>query len=102
MSNRLKLHEQLVQILGTRNVYFQPPESINLNYPCIIYERDNINTNFADNKPYFSRDRYNVTVIDKDPDSSISERLLGNFSLCGFSRHYISDNLNHNTFILYY
>jgi len=39
-NRRIQLHEILCDVLGTRNVYFQPPESVDMNYPAIgIFEK---------------------------------------------------------------
>ena len=88
-------------LLGSRNVYFQPPESVKLNYPCIVYERSGIRADLADNKAYLKYKRYTVTYIDEDPDSDVPDRLLG-LSYCSFDRHFISENLNHDVFTLYF
>ena len=99
--SRLDLHEILCEILGSRNVYFQPPESIKLKYPCIVYERSQIQTEKADNLNYTSHKQYTVTVIDKDPDSEVPDKLL-NLPYIRFDRHFVVDNLNHEVFTLYY
>ena len=101
MASRLDLHEILCNILGSRNVYFQPPESIKLEYDCIIYSRKNINNVFADNSVYRQHDSYEVIIIYEDPDSEIP-RKLSLLPMCSFDRHYTSDNLNHDVFTLYY
>lgn len=101
MASRLDLHEILCSILGSRNVYFQPPESIKLEYDCIIYSRKNINNIFADNSVYRQHDSYEVIIIYEDPDSDIP-RKLSLLPMCSFDRHYTSDNLNHDVFTLYY
>ena len=31
-----KLGKALIELLGSNNVYFQPPESIKIDYPCIV------------------------------------------------------------------
>ena len=98
---RLNLHDILVEILGSGNVYFQPPESIKLNYPCIIYNKSNLDIQFGDNKPYVKNQRYSITVIDKNPDSDIPNR-LSELPMCTFERAYKADNLNHYIFNLYY
>ena len=97
---RLDLHEELCAVLGSRNCYFDPPST--LEYPCIKYELDDIDVQHADNKPYFYNHRYQVTIIDKDPDSTIYQRLLEHFSSCTFDRPLINDNLYHWIFVLYY
>lgn len=101
MPSRLELHEELVSILGSRYVYFQPPESIKMTYPCIVYERSGIPTRYADNNVYHQVVQYTVTVVDKDPDSEIVER-MSKFKNARFGRHYVSDGLNHDTFTVYY
>lgn len=102
MANRLDLHASLVNILGSNNVYFQPPESLKMKYPCIRYSKSGINNKRADDRIYTSTNRYEVTVIDSDPDSIIHEKILDEFPMCSFDRSYTSDNLNHKTLTLYY
>lgn len=101
MASRIDLHEELCDILGSRNVYFQPPESVKLKYPCIIYERDNMEIIHADDTSYHLFKRYNVTVIDKDPDSEIPDK-VALLPHCRFDRHYKGDNLNHDSFSIYW
>lgn len=94
---RLELHEVLVNILGSRNVYYQPPESIKLHYPAIIYSRNNIQNNFANNDVYAQHYSYEVTVIDEDPDSEIVDK-ISRMPTARFERHYTSDDLNHDVY----
>ena len=101
MGLRTDLQVVLEQLLGSSNVYFQPPSNIQLIYPCIIYERSYWNTTFADNKPYSLNKRYSLTVIDRDPDSTIVDKVI-NLPMCSFDRHYVSDNLKHDVFNLYF
>lgn len=101
MASRLELHEELVKILGSRNVYFQPPESIKIKYPAIIYERSNIDNTFANDEIYLQPYRYKVTIVDYDPDSEIVSK-LSKFKYSRFDRHYAADGLNHDTFTIYY
>ena len=101
MNRRLELHDILVGILGSKYVYFQPPESIKMTYPCIVYGRSSADTKYANNKIYQSKKRYTVTVIDKNPDSDIPDK-LEQLPLCKLDRHYATDNLNHDAFTLYY
>jgi len=101
MGQRLALHEDLKNILGSNNVYFQPPATIKLNYPCIIYRRSDIDTNFADDNPYILNKRYQITIIDSNPDSMIPN-LIQNLPKCVFDRHFTADNLNHDVYQIYY
>ena len=101
MGNRLVLHETLCAVLGSRNVYFQPPANVRMNYPAIVYSRNDIWNTFADNSAYIQSHSYEVIVIDKNPDSGIVDR-IASLPMCRFNRHYTSDNLNHDAFTLYY
>jgi hypothetical protein len=101
MAPRLELHELLRTLLGTGNVYFQPPPNVLMTYPCIVYNLDDIDTDFANDKPYNRHKRYSVTVIDRNPDSSLPD-VIGNLPLCTFDRFYAADNLNHYVFRLFY
>lgn len=84
-----------------RHVYYQPPSNIKIAYPCIVYSMSDIDTKFADNIPYIRQKRYDLTVIDKDPDSMIVDK-VGNLPRCTFDRSYVADNLYHWTFSIYY
>lgn len=101
MNRREELHEILCEALGSRNVYFQPPESIKMQYPAIVYSRDDIDNNFANNSVYMQSLAYSVTVIDSDPDSEVVDR-VSKLPRCQYDRHYKSDNLNHDIFTIYY
>ena len=101
MGLRVNLHEDLVRILGTSNVYYQPPETIKMAYPCIVYQQDRISTRFANNRPYNHQFRYSVTFITKNVDASVVNQLLM-YPRCSFDRHFTSDNLHHYVFNLYY
>lgn len=101
MGQRLDLHETLVDILGTGYVYYQPPATIKMNYPCIVYNRDKLETTFADDNPYSHQMRYQITVIDRDPDSEIPGK-IAELPKCVFDRFYTADNLNHDVFKLFF
>ena len=101
MEKRIELHEILCTLLGSRNVYFQPPESVKLKFPAIVYKRKNIDSVFADNNVYARFNAYEVVVIDSDPDSEYVTK-VSNLPRCRFERHYTADNLNHDAFTLYY
>lgn len=101
MASRLELQTKLEELLGSKNVYYQPPESIKMSYPAIKYSLKDFRLEHADNKPYYKSRCYEITVISKNPDPEYINKLL-EFKRCKFDRHYKSDNLNHYTFTLYY
>lgn len=98
---RLQLHNKLVEILGSDNVYFQPPESVKLQYPAIVYERSSINNPHASNQVYLIGCDYRITIIDKSPVSDVVEK-MSRFPTANFSRHYVDSNLNYDVFIIKY
>ena len=101
MAKRLELHAKFEEILGSPNVYFQPPANVNMNYDAIKYSRKTIDNKFANDSVYKQDDAYEVTVIYRDPDSDLP-RKISLLPRCSFDRHYSADNLNHDVFTLYY
>lgn len=101
MSKRLELHELLCETLGSRNVYFQPPDSIKMQYPAIVYFRNDMPISHADNSAYIISTEYQIIVIDKNPDSDIVNK-VASLPRCQYDRHYKADNLNHDAFTMIY
>lgn len=101
MNSRLKLQATLEEFLGSKQVYYQPPETIKMTYPAIVYSKSNIETTKANNVTYLTRKRYEINVIDKRPDNDVINKLL-ELPYCSFDRHYKSDGLNHDVLTIYY
>lgn len=100
-SKRIELHNIFINVLGSSNVYFQPPSTIKLQYPCIIYQLSNENVLYSDNIRYKHAIRYQVTFIDSDPDTEIPDKIR-QLPYTSFERRYTSDNLNHDVFSIFY
>lgn len=105
---RQRLHEILKDLALQEDpeapvvqVYFQPPSNVKLAFPCIKYERSGSRNDFADNKAYRSAKQYQVTVIDRDPDSTLPNKVEA-LEFCEFDRFYAADNLNHWVFTLFF
>lgn len=101
MAPRLDLQDLLESLLGSSNVYFQPPPSRQMVYPCIVYQRDRVRTDFADDRPYTRQTRYQITVIDQNPDSLIPGK-VGALPKCVHERFFTAENLNHDVFSLFF
>jgi hypothetical protein len=101
MGQRLQLQVILEGVLGSGQVYFQPPANVQMNYPCIVYKRDIAATKFAGNSPYRYTKRYMATVIDRDPDSEIPDKIAA-LPMCSHNRFFTANNLNHDVFIIYF
>ena len=101
-SRRIQLQNKLEEILGSRNVYFEPPENIKMEYPCIVYTLSDIYSQRADNLPYKNTRAYQVTCIGKDPDTDLPDRILEELEMCSYEQEFKSNNLIHNVLRLYY
>jgi hypothetical protein len=101
LARRLAFHDVLIDVLGSNYVYFQPPPDRQLQYPCIVYERDSQSVKRSDNLTYNLRQRYQVTYIDQNPDGDPIDA-LSELPLSAFSRHFVTSGLNHDVFSIYY
>jgi hypothetical protein len=95
----MQLHQILLDICA--NVYFQPPASVDIKYPCIIYNRDKIDAKHADDETYSQKTRYKITTIDSNPDSLMPFKVII-MPFCKHETAFAHDGLNHDVFSLYY
>lgn len=91
------LRDVLITIVN--NVYFQPPETFKMQYPCIRFKLANIANTFADNCVYHQDTAYELTYISKSPEESARYE-IAQLPRCSFDRHYIADNLNHYVYTI--
>lgn len=98
---RLELQSILENLLGSKNVYYQPPENLKMEYPAIRYSKDNINNFYADDMKYNNRDSYNLTIISRYPDHPVIKEIL-KMNYTSFKGHYVSNNLHHDTIKIFY
>jgi len=98
---RSELQTLLENLAGNDHVYFQEPPNLGMQYPCILYKRDSEEVVHADNRPYSRTKGYQVTVIDRSPDSQLAEK-IADLPMCEFDRHYRAENLNHFVYTLFF
>lgn len=96
---RAELQELLESIVD--NVYFQPPSNVKMVYPCIVYTRETMQSDHADNSIVRLWIRYQITLIDRNPDSEMLDA-LASLPFCYYGRHFVADDLNHDVFNLYW
>lgn len=101
MGTRLQLHQTLVTILGTDHVYFQPPSSIKMTYPAIVYSLDKVQVTKADDKPYLKHNRYQVQYISRNPENTVIDDIL-ELPYSSYDRRFVADNLYHDNFDVYF
>lgn len=102
MDRRLKLQEELEKIPGIKEAYFQPPESVRMEYPCVRYYRTRPRIDRADNIAYRYVQCYDAIVIDTDPDSPIAQYIAEHFQMAEVNTTYVSNNLYHTSITIYY
>lgn len=101
MADRLELHSVLQELLGSSNVYYQPPESIKMQYDAIRYSKKTIDSKYANDRKYSMIDCYEVMVISRLPDNPVIKKLLS-LPYCSYDRHYVADNLHHDVLTIYW
>ena len=100
MGSRLELHDELLKFL--KNIYYQPPSNLTMVYPCIVYSKTGKIRQFSNNEIYTSEQGYQLTLIEKKPDSAMADELESYFQYCTTQQYYVSDSLYHTTLNLYY
>ena len=98
---RLNLQTKLEELLGSKHVYYQPPENLKMEYPAIRYSKSATKNIYASNIKYISRDIYDLVVIDKKPDNPVIKKLL-ELPYSELDRHYVADGLNHDIIRIFY
>lgn len=101
MASRLELQTKLEELLGNRQVYYQPPESVKMEYPAIRYSKKKPDKKHANNKVYMKTNCYEVIVISKKSDDSVIGK-IEELPMCEWNNHYVADNLHHDVLTLYY
>lgn len=100
--SRINLHEELCELLGNRQAYFQPPKTTKIKYDCFIYQLSDLASKKADNSLYKLDTAYEVTYITKNPDTDMMRRVLEKFPKARFSSYYPADGLHHYKFKIFY
>ena len=98
---RAELDRILRTTLGTTNVYFDPPESFKLKYPCIVYSLGAHVERFSENEVYNRLKRYTLTYITRDADDPMVE-ILEDMEYCHLNRPFTADGLFHYAYDIYF
>ncbi len=98
---RVDFQNFLEDLSGDRNVYYQPPSNLRMNYPATRYKLADIVNIHADNLVYNQKTAYQVTRITEDPDDPVVKK-LSELPFSDFDRSYVADNLNHFVFTIFF
>lgn len=101
---RIQLHEKLCSILGSRNVYYDPPENVKMQYDCIVYSLSQVNQVYANNFTYALAPGYLITIITRTPEAQtrIVDELMKMFPYAGWDRAYVTDHFHHAVVSIYF
>lgn len=102
MGTTLDLQNELKSLLGSDNVYFQPPSTTRMHYPCFVFERGSGSQMTANNRNYLFTKRYTVTYIGNESDPDMIDEVVRHFQMCKYDRHFVKDNLHHDVFSIYW
>lgn len=100
MKPRIELQKKLSELVA--NVYFQPPSTVKMKYPAIVYSLEKAHTKHADNKIYIGHFCYTVTFVSTKYDENKILEILDSFEMISLNRTFVLDNLYHTVFNLYY
>lgn len=98
---RIKFHNKLKEVLGNNNVYYNPPSTTKLQYPCIIYNLNDIRTNKANNNVYLLDHVYQVTLIGTKVTDDTKDKILTEIPYSNFNRSYINNGLYHYVYTIF-
>jgi hypothetical protein len=102
MKTRIELQEQLETVLGSNQVYFQPPSNVQMKYPAIVYELSGELINKANNKRYTTYRKYTITHIYKSTSLCLMDKILDAFTFIEFDRRLIADGLYQDVYTIYW
>lgn len=100
MKTRLELHNTLISTTGINNIYYNPPENIKMNYPCIRYKRVDVTSKKADDIKYIVHDRYELVIISSKNNDDIVNKLLS-IKYMEYDRSMIINGLFHDYMTIY-
>jgi len=101
MANWEDVRTTLMNVTGATNVYYQPPPTLKMQYPCIIFEKSDEQFKHADNSVFNRMIEYQAKVVYSDPDCPIIEQ-MSKVRYCRFDRHYKADGMYHDVYSLYF
>lgn len=100
-----QLLQMLDELLDHIPLYYDPPSETLMSYPCIRVTHDDLNIIHANNKKYSMMMSYTLTYLNEESVDvgldSITSKII-NLEYCTFNRHYVSDNIHHYVFKIYY
>lgn len=95
------LQDILEKLLGSKNVYYQPPTNLQMKYDAIRYDLGRIDSRFANDKRYAKMNCYDVILITRLPEPEVLDKIL-DLPYTSLGKPYKADNLYHYPITIYY
>lgn len=102
MASWSDLRAELIRVSGMENVYYQPPSNVRMKFPCIRFKLEQVDVKYASNSVYMFKNKYQFTYISNVVSDDLIQTFVSSLRYCTFDRSYVSDNLYHYTFEIYY
>lgn len=100
MADRKDFHKKLEQAFGCK-CYFQPPETLKLTYPCVVYAFERFDTRRANNLNYIINERYKISFLHKDADNGTVKQVMRKFEKIAHVQHYITNGVYNDVYFIY-
>ena len=101
MEGRLELHNVLKSL--TTNVYYEPADGQQLTYPCIVYNRQNLDNKRANNANlYVGNINYNVTYMSRNGGVTMMKNLLKALPSASLINIMTIQGIYHETYSIYF
>ena len=98
--SRTELQSKL-RTLAPKAWYIRPSTN-RMSYPCFVYKATSPSVIRADNRGYAYTNGWEVLYISETENESITQTMLDNFEHCSPGAPYISDDLFHYPFQIYF
>lgn len=102
MLKRVDIQEKFKFLLGSNNVYYQPPANLKMKYPAIVYSLDGLDVKHFDNTRLINKTCFSVTHIYRNENENLVETMLKNFEYISFDNRSIVDGIYNDHFTIYW
>lgn len=102
MLKRVDIQEKFKFLLGSDNVYYQPPANLKMKYPAIVYSLDGLDVKRFDNTRLINKNCFSVTHIYRNESENLVETMLKNFEYISFDNRSIVDGIYNDHYTIYW
>ena len=102
MLKRVDIQEKFKFLLGSNNVYYQPPANLRMKYPAIVYSLDGLDVKRFDNTRLINKNCFSVTHIYRNESENLVETMLKNFEYISFDNRSIVDGIYNDHYTIYW